>query len=293
MLGQLLAWLPRKQKSTLKTQYYRIRKRVIETLFSYGVRELISALRTLGIARGDTLMVHSGFSETTGFVGSPQVFIDALLEVIGPEGNLLMVSMPYQSSTYDYVQQGRSFDVRKSVSRMGIVSEVFRRRSNVLRSLHPTHPVLACGPKAAWLLADHDKCLHPCGVGTPFDKVAQLDGKVLFFNVSFRNFTFHHYLEERVYERIGFPLFRPQLFELPVIDVFGKRRIVSTYVYSREATQKRRPEIVQKELRRQGLFKEKRVGNSHLQLVKPQDAIRCVDNLTDAGVLFQEWRSQE
>ena len=286
MLSQLLAWLSPNQKSRLKTHYYRARKRVIRTFFSYGVPELISALRALGIARGDTLMVHSGFSEATGFAGSPQVFIDALLEVIGHAGNLLMVSMPYQSSTYDYVQQGKPFDVRKSASHMGIVSEIFRRRSNVLRSVHPTHPVLASGPKADWLLADHDKCLHPCGVGTPFDKFAQLDGKVLFFDVSFRNFTFHHYLEERIYERIGFPLFRPQLFELPVIDFAGNRRAVSTYVYSAEASRRRRPEIVQKELRRRGLLKEKRVGNSHLQLVKTQDAIRCVDDMSEPGLLF-------
>ena len=255
---------------------------------SYGKLELIKALRSLGIERGNALMVHSGFNRTKGFTGSPNDFIDALLEVVGPEGHLLMVSMPYMSSTFDYLQKRTIFDVRKTVSHMGVVSETFRRRPGVLRSLHPTHPILAFGPRAGWIVADHEKCLYPCGLGTPFDKLFQLGGKVLFVDASFFTFTFFHYLEERIKDRIDFSLFFPEPFEVPYIDSDGNRRVMRTYVYTLEANRRRRPQISRDEFDRQRLVKKQRLGNSHLELIGTVDAVRCIDEMAARGIFFYE-----
>jgi aminoglycoside 3-N-acetyltransferase len=274
------------QRSKLRGLYHGAKQAFVRTFLSYDTPALIGALRSLGIACGDTLMVHSGFSGANGYTGSPSAFIDALFDVVGPEGHVLMVSMPYQSSTYDYIQQGKCFDVRKTVSHMGIVSETFRRRGDVLRSLHPTHPVLAHGPRAAWLIADHEQCLYPCGRGTPFDKLAQLHGKVLFFNVSFFTFTFFHHLEELIQDQSGIALFRDEPFELPVIDYTGNPLTVRTYVYSAEANRRRRPQVLKDELDRRGMIKNKRIGNSRLQLVATADALRCVDDMTRRGIFF-------
>lgn len=57
------------------------------------------------------------------------------------------------------------------------------KRKDVRRSLHATHPVLAWGKDAAWIIQSHETCLHPCGKDTPFDKFRSLQGKILFFNV--------------------------------------------------------------------------------------------------------------
>src|SRR5262249_24446185 len=147
-------------------------------------------------------------------------------------------------SAYEYLQKGTVFNVRKTVSHMGIVSESFRRRSGVLRSQHPTHPVLAFGPRAAWVVEGHEHCLYPCGLGTPFDKLVQLSGKVLFFDVSFFTLTFFYYLEELIKEQIDFPLFFPEPFDVPFIDREGNRRVMKTYVYTLEANRRRRPQIL-------------------------------------------------
>ncbi|HEY2989751.1 MAG TPA: AAC(3) family N-acetyltransferase [Candidatus Binatia bacterium] len=286
MFSRLLAHLSPKQKSRLRSVDRLARQIFVRKFLSYRKPQLIKTMRALGIARGEALMVHSSFDVAGGFTGSPSEFIDALIEVVGPEGHLLMVSMPYLSSTYAYLQQGKIFDVRKTVSQMGIISETFRRRSGVLRSQHPSHPILAFGPRAAWLTKDHENCLYPCGLGTPFDKLFQLRGKVLFFNVSFYTFTFFHYLEERIKSRLDFPLFFPEPFEVPFIDLTGTRRIMRTYVYSLEANRRRRPEILKEEFDRQNLVKERRLGNSHLQLIATEDAVRCLDDMTARGIYF-------
>jgi aminoglycoside 3-N-acetyltransferase len=288
MLKKILSHLSPEQKSRLRSIDRRARRFLIQKFRSYGTPQLIAALRSLGVGRGDALMVHSSFDGANGFTGSPNELIGAILEVIGPEGNLLMVSMPYRSSAYEYLQQGKIFDVRKTPSHMGFLSETFRRRSGALRSEHPTHPILALGPKASWLIGAHETCLYPCGLGTPFDKLLQLGGNVLFFNVSFFTFTFFHYLEERIKDRISFPLFFSEPFEVPFIDIGGSRRVMRTYVYSLEANRRRRPQILKDELDRQHFIRELRLGNSHLQLVRTQDAVRCVDEMAERGIFFYE-----
>lgn len=286
MLNRILACLSPEQKSKLRAFHRRARRILVQKFRSYDRLQLITALQSLGIDHGDALMVHSSFDSTNGFTGSPNDFIDVLLEALGPEGHLLMVSMPYKSSAYDYLKQGKIFDVRKTVSHMGVVSETFRRRNGVLRSQHPTHPILAVGRNAAWLVEDHEKCLYPCGKGTPFEKLLQLSGKVLFFDASFFTLTFFHYLEERIKHRIDFPLFFPGPFELSFIDREGDRRVMRTYVYTLEANRRRRPQISKDELDKRGLIKYGRIGNSFLQLVRTEDLVRVVDDMAARGVFF-------
>jgi aminoglycoside N3'-acetyltransferase len=123
-------------------------------------------------------------------------------------------------------------------------------------------------------------------LGTPFDKLFEVGGKVLFVDVSFFTFTFFHYLEERIKGRIDFPLFFPEPFEVPLIDLNGNRQVMRTYVYTLEANHRRRPQVLKDELDRQGLVKYLRVGNSHLQLVRTEDAVRCLDEMAARGIFF-------
>ena len=71
--------------------------------FSYGSEELVEALRRVGVATGDSIMLHSAFEPHHGFRGSAEEAIDAFLEALGPQGNLLMVSLPYMRSSLYYL----------------------------------------------------------------------------------------------------------------------------------------------------------------------------------------------
>ncbi len=292
MLNALLSRLPPATKNKLRAVYNGVKQKFVDVFHSYGAPELLVTLRALGIEPGDTLMVHAGFSRRNGFKGSPSQLIDTLLSAIGPDGNLLMVSMAYSSSAYEYLKQGKVFDVRKTVSHMGLVSETFRRRSGVVRSLHPSNPVLALGPRAAWIVEGHDACVHPCGRGSPFEKIAELHAKVLFYDASIFTQTFFHYLEDMLAEQLDFPLFREERIEVTVIDYAGNRRTVRTYPYSEEAIRRRRPKIMTDELDRQGLIKRARTGNSRFMLISTDDVVRVVTALARDGIFFYEGASK-
>jgi len=288
LIRTVLSKLPPEKKSKLRAIYFREKKKLVQRFLSYDPGEMKVCLRSLGVLEGDSILLHSSFGPLNGFQGSPEDFIDSLIEAVGANGNLLMVSMPYLTSTYKYLQTLRCFDVRKTASRMGLISEAFRRRKNVLRSLHPTHPVLAYGPKADWIVAEHEKSLYPCGLGSPFEKLALMNGKVVFYDVPFYTFTFFHYLEDLIRDTLPFPLYFSEPFEIPVLDHDGSNRIIRTMVFSSEANERRRPKILVDELNKRHFIKKAKVGNSRLLLVETRQAIQCAKEMACRGDFFYD-----
>jgi aminoglycoside 3-N-acetyltransferase len=278
----------RSAKNKLRAIHRRLRRLMVGVFFSYGNDELVRALRAVGVEPGDSVMLHSAFEPHHGFRGTSQDAIDAFLAALGPQGNLLMVSLPYRSSSLDYLSKLKVFDVRRTPSAMGLVSEFFRRRAGVVRSCHPTHPVLTYGPLAEWFIEGHERCLYPCGPGTPFDRLLQSGGKVAFFNVPFVYFTFFHYLEHLVSANLSFPLYVEPPFDVAVIDRHGEKLVVRTHAFSREAIRRRRFEVLESALRDRGLIRKTRVGASVLLLVDLREVVSAVKEMTRQGVYFYE-----
>src|SRR6187397_2514871 len=99
-----LSKLPRRYRLALRVKAQRIQRVFVQAFLSYDAPRLVARLRALGIKSGDTVLLHSGFDELYGFQGSIAALANAFLEAIGPAGNLLMVSLPYRSSSLDYLK---------------------------------------------------------------------------------------------------------------------------------------------------------------------------------------------
>lgn len=272
----------------LKAKLLGMRKRFVRAFRSYDAPRLLAALRALGVEHGDSVMLHSAFSDAHGFRGSIEQLTNVFIDAVGPEGHLLMVSLPYRSSTFEYLKKMKVFDVRKTPSMMGMVSEMFRRRPDVIRSLHPSHPVLVRGERAEWFVADHPACRYACGPGSPFDKLAQTNGMAVFFNVEFATFTFFHHLEHLVSAQLPFPLYTAEPFDAHVIDRHGRPHVISTYAFAPEAMARRRFEVLERAVRRRGLIREVRVGNSRILAVRVRDTIECVLQMGRDGEFFYD-----
>jgi aminoglycoside 3-N-acetyltransferase len=283
-----LSKLPRKYRIALRAKAYQVQRVFVRAFLSYDAPRLVASLRALGIKSGDTVLLHSGFDVLNGFRGTIATLTNAFLEAIGPDGNLLMVSLPYRSSSLEYLKTLKCFDVRKTPSMMGLVSEFFRRRPNVLRSLHPTHPMLAFGPDADWIVADHELCRYPCGPGTPFEKLVSLDAKAVFFNVPFDNYTFFHNLEHLVSSELPFALYTNEPFEVPVIDKSGETKTVTTFVFSLDAIRRRKFHVLEDEMRRRRMIRKRRVGNSYILSARLRDSIECVLDMSRRGHYFYD-----
>jgi len=275
--------LNERQKRAVKVTINEAKKRLVYALLGYDGAKFKARLRSMGVSESDTLLVHSNFKPDSGFKGTPLDLVNALAELVGEKGNLLMVSIPFRGAAYDYLALNKPFHVKKTISMMGLVTEMFRRKEGTLRSLHPTHPVLARGKNAEWLVADHECCLYPCGPGSPFEKFHRLKGKLLFFDVSFRSITFFHYVEDLLQERLPFPVYGDRLFSVPAVGVNGEDRVIRTYAFNNDV--RRMAEKLEAEMERQGKIRDGSVGNSRFRLVTAEDVVACFTAMVETGNL--------
>ena len=59
--------------------------------------DIVSALKRLGVDKGQNIMVHTSLS-SLGFVcGGAQVVIEALLECVGDEGTIMMPTQSWKN----------------------------------------------------------------------------------------------------------------------------------------------------------------------------------------------------
>ena len=112
-------------------------------------------LEKLGLQRGGLVLAHSSLKSIGWVEGGPETVIDALLDVLGPEGLLVFPSFQ-KGGEHKLLREGVVFDVRSTPTGQGLLPETFRRRPCAIRSLSPTHCLAACGPGAGALLAGHE-----------------------------------------------------------------------------------------------------------------------------------------
>jgi len=288
MIGEiknaLVARLPPAQKQRLKARVGLAQKAWINRFRSYGPDDLESRLGRMGLGAGDIVLIHSSFRSTNGFRASPRDVTEAVRRIVGPDGTIAMMSMPYTTSTKEHLATGAVFDVRRTPSAMGIITEIFRR-SGALRSLSPTHPILAVGPRAEELLAGHADCPYPCGPDSPFEHMLELDAKVLFFDLPFVAFTFFHYIEHRLRDRLPFPLYDEKPVIARYVDYDGTPRSAEVYVFGQEAIERRRVDVLARASRRSGTSVWSRLGNTQLVLTRMSAVLDEALRLAERGTL--------
>jgi len=155
--------------------------------------QLTADLLALGIRPGGIVLVHSSL-RSLGARHEPEMVVQALLAALGEQGTLLMPALSYQSVGPNQP----IFDARRTPSCVGGLTEYFRTRAGTIRSLHPTHSVSGVGARAAEVLAGHEQDETPCGPHSPFARLPELKGQILFLGCGLRPNTSMHAIEEHV-----------------------------------------------------------------------------------------------
>lgn len=148
-------------------------------------------LINLGIKDDDTILMHSSLSSLGYIEGGADTVIDTLLSVL-ENGTLLIPSL-----SYSFVNDANPvFDIRETKSCVGIISETFRKRNGVIRSMHPTHSVCGTGKHAEEILSHHSETNTPVGEKSPFALLPNYNGKILMLGCSLNPNTSMHGVEE-------------------------------------------------------------------------------------------------
>ena len=259
----LLNWYRERKKSNVNKKLNQLRL----SGDSITHQQLLSNFNKIGIKHGDHLLVHSSLSKIGYVENGPLDVINALIDAVGEKGNLLMPSSPNAFLQLDYIQSIKCFDVCNTPSALGIISEKFRSMKGVLRSEHPTEPVCCYGPLAKEYIKDHFGEITPYTKKSPFYKLAQNNGKILYLGVTLDNAgTSLHLLEDAV-GKFKFPVYFPQKFKVDVKRYNGKVELMETYVHNPEQSKKRKCDELIPMFKKNGVLKNVTIGNANCLLL--------------------------
>lgn len=172
---------------------------------------LAAALATLGVRRGDILLVHSSMKAIGWVPGGSLAVVHALLDAVGPAGTLVVPTQTSENSDpagwsrppvpkhwWPVIRaESPGFDPARSPSHgMGAVAEQVRTWPGARRSAHPQTSFAALGPHAAEIVAVHDRDSQ-CGERSPLATLERIGAKVLLMGAGFESCTAFHLAEYR------------------------------------------------------------------------------------------------
>jgi aminoglycoside 3-N-acetyltransferase len=213
-------------------------------------------------------VVHSSFRRLRRILDTPDEAIDAILECLGPAGDLVLPTFNYTSPLPE-----PCYDPEETPARTGIIVEIGRKRPEARRSLHPTHSVAVIGPHAEELTRGHLEG-RALGIDSPLDRLARSGGKVLLLGVGHTSNSTIHVAEEHA----GVP-------KVPLSDPLPRARVRRPDGSMIEHRLDPSPSCgiafggAEYVLRREGLIRDARAGSCRVQLMHGQDVIDRVGDL--------------
>ncbi|MDX2361675.1 MAG: AAC(3) family N-acetyltransferase [Crocinitomicaceae bacterium] len=238
--------------------------------------DLIKSFKEIGIVEGDTLLVHSSLSKIGYVEEGPKTVVEALMEAVGVKGNILMPNSPNASLQLDYIKELKEFNVQNSPSKLGAISEYFRVLPNAIRSAHPTEPVSCIGPDADYFTKDHFGELTPYTSNSPFYRVSERGGKILYLGVTLDNAgTNLHTLEDAV-DNFMYPVYCDEIFEANVKFPDGSSKSMKTKVHNPEQSAKRKCDGLIPLFIEKGVMADVTIGEARALLVDAKKFLDCM-----------------
>ena len=177
---------------------------------------IVSELRGLGVRRGDMIGWHSSMPSLGRVMinaqkqgGSDAInqaaneVIDAFVDTVSADEGLLVV--PTFSYNFAGPKDAKAYHPKKTASKVGMITDLFFRRPDAHRSLHPTHSVAAIGASAEQFVKDHEK-KTPIGIDSPFHRLAEGGGWICYMGTDSKTLSLLHLAEV--------------LAKVPYLDVF-------------------------------------------------------------------------
>ena len=148
-------------------------------------------LEQAGLKQTDAVMIHSSMKSIGPVDGGADTVVDAFMEYF--KDGLFM------TPTHTWAQMGedyRTFDPKTEPSCVGIITNIFRQREGVFRSLHPTHSIAAYGKGAEDFLKGEENATSPCPPGGCWDRLKDIGAKILLLGVTHTRNTYIHSVDE-------------------------------------------------------------------------------------------------
>jgi aminoglycoside 3-N-acetyltransferase len=212
---------------TIRKWYRAATKKVHRPL---SEKEFISVLQNrMGIKQGSVVFIHSSV-DTLNIDFSVYRLLEILLETVGKDGTLVFPAWHFTIRAEDYLTKGQVFDVRRSPSALGLLSELARRHPAAIRSVHPINSIVAIGKHALEIVGEHGTSVYPCDETSPYFKIIGHNGIIAGLGVDTNFLSFVHCPEDVLKKQFPVKTRLDKVFEAKVKLPDGSIRIIKTLV---------------------------------------------------------------
>lgn len=228
---------------------------------------IVQDLKALGVCPGDHLGLGVSLKSVGRLAQGPDTLIDALLEAVGDAGTLMIPTYTSMESVWKLrlgLRRTTVFAPGTTPAYTGAVAEAMRARPQAVRSRHPTNSVTAIGARADFLTRCHDE---RASAYSPYSRLAEIGGKMLCIGIGDRMVGMRHEAQSLAGLLDAVPIRR---------GAFYRTRDGSVRLFIRRdvgGCVETLPDLV-KELRRQGLIQDGRVGLAKVTLCEARPALQ-------------------
>lgn len=237
MVGTIKLLIKKILPSALRSYLKRSKRHCLQFLTG-AKKTTLSQLRSilldeLNLKSGDAIFVTSGFGYLNAAF-TPCELIKLLQEIVTDEGIIMMPYYPPVNSE-EWARSGDIFEMGRTKSGMGIVTNVFAQMPNVYMSMHPIKAVCVWGRNAEKFVCNHEKSSTPFYWDSPYGKLLKIGCKTLGLGVT--NNPIFHSIEDVVSNPIT-KYYLPHKYRLKLKTKDDSEMWVDTFVHDSKTLSK-------------------------------------------------------
>lgn len=153
--------------------------------------DVFEFLKNIGIKSNDTVLIHTSMRSIGEVSGGCDGLIDAFCEYLS-DGLFIVPSHTWDSVNKD----NPHFNVRTSTPCTGALCRVAVTRTDGVRSLHPTHSMVAFGKGAKEYVSGEEKLHTPTPDNGAWGRLSENNAKILLIGVGHNRNTYFHVIDE-------------------------------------------------------------------------------------------------
>jgi aminoglycoside 3-N-acetyltransferase len=157
-------------------------------------KDIIQFLESIDVKHDDTVLIHTSLKAIGELDGGADMLIDAFCEYLH-QGLFLI-----PTHTWDSVVADKPFyDVRTTKPCVGALTSVAVKRKDGVRSLHPTHSIVAFGTRAREYIKGEEMSASPAPIGGCWSRLYDEHAKILLIGVGHDKNTYFHAVDEMLH----------------------------------------------------------------------------------------------
>jgi len=243
--------------------------------------DFIAILKSLGLHKGDTVMVHSALSGLGVIEGvsqdNPKAYCRAIFDLfdrtIGITKGFGTLIVP--TFTHDYVRKETAFYLERSSSECGIFSEYVRKLPGSFRTLHPINSLSIIGKNKKFFKRISTSSY---GINSSFEILTKIkNAKIVYLGAKLSHTTLVHHVEHL----IGVSYIYNKAYFKPAVYVKGKKIEHPFFCAVRYLNGKVEItyEPLKEELIKRKLLKIRKIGNSEIMMANVNRVIEIAYNM--------------